>query len=80
MFLEISQTSQENTYAGFSFFDPANLLKMRLQHRYLSVKIGEFLRRPIFIEQVTTTGSVFFFFPTRLKGSSRDRFCVTYLF
>ena len=80
MFLEIPQNSQENTYAGFSFFGLANLLKMRLQHRYLSVRIGEFLRTPIFMEHVTTTASVFFFFPTRLKGSSRDRFYVTYLF
>ena len=55
VFLEISQDSQENTYARVSFLiklqtTPATLLKKRLWHRCFPVNFAKFLRTPSFTE------------------------------
>ena len=52
VFLEISQTLQENTCVNVSFFNkitwlrPATLLKIRLWHRCFPVNFAKFLRTP----------------------------------
>ena len=58
VFLEISQNSQENTYARVSFFNKVaslrstTLLKKRLWHRCFPVNFVRFLRTPFFIEHL----------------------------
>ena len=57
VFLEISQTSQENTCARVSFLikwqaAPATLLKNRPWHRCFSVNFAKFLRTPFFTEHL----------------------------
>ena len=53
---------------------------MILQHRYLPVKDGKFLRTPIFIEHLGTTGSFFFFFLAKFQVSTTGGFYVMHLF
>ena len=56
VFLEISQNSQENTCARFSFLiklqTPATLLKKRLWHRCFPVNFAKFLRTPFLTEHL----------------------------
>ena len=49
VFLEISQNSQENTYASLS---PATLFKKRLWHRCFPVNFVKFLRTHFAIEHL----------------------------
>ena len=59
MFLEISQSSQENTCARVSFLiRPATVLKQRLWYRCFLVNFAKYLRRLFFIEHRQETASV----------------------
>ena len=57
LFLEISQNSQENTFARVSFLiklqaPPATLLKKRLWHRCFPVNFAKFLRTRFITEHL----------------------------
>ena len=63
VFLEISQNSQEDTYAGVFFLiklpasKPATLFKKRLWHRCFPVNFVKFLRTAFLTEKVWTTAT-----------------------
>ena len=54
VFLEISQNSQENTYARVSFLITlrGNFIEKRLWHRCFPVNLAKFLRTPFFKEHL----------------------------
>ena len=44
---EISPYSQENTSVKFAGLQPSNFIKKRLQHRYFTVNVANFLGTPL---------------------------------
>ena len=72
VFLEISQNSQENTYARDSFLielqaRPATLLRKSLWYRCFPVNFAKFLRTP-FLQN--TSGRLLLLFPHKTAYSS----------
>ena len=58
MFLEISQTSQENTYARVSFLIKLQAIKKETLEQVFSCKFYEIFKNTFFTEHLWTTASL----------------------